>query len=305
MDDDDVDISDELSNMERLLSKEPREIGDSAPEISTEPDEDDDEKKTHAEKKRERGEIFKALQAQRDETVRTQEQLRAIQQQNQSLQQQLQQRPQQQGVSPRARLDNLYDQMEQLERAYAGEVASNGGKEDPDTQREYKRRYHLMQEEKFLIMRQATESQPPDSTQTAYEVIQRQNAARNPDIYGNQRHLKWASARYQLLAEEYQDDQGRPTVDAEQLHDHVMKEARKKFGLTRSSVSEEPSRASRRRHSSTAGGTGASQPKRSIRMIPEFQAMADAAYSHIEDRAERHKAWARGPGAELVKSKER
>ena len=305
---DDVDISDELRTMDSLLEKrkEPRTIDDVSgdrDELSTEP-EPDEEAKDRNDRRRDRGKVIEALEESRNQAAQMDERFGRLEQQNNALRSQLEQRsrPQQQQAGPRQKLDGLYRQMEDLNGRFEAHVMANGGKADPDTQKEFTERYRHMEEERYLIMNAATQQpQAQAPAQTAQQVVQEQNRMRNGDVYDGGRNQRWANAQYGLLAAEYSDANGNLTVDPQDLHNHVMGLTRKKFGIQRRGLDGGPTKSQRSRHSGRSSGpaNGEAGPK-TIRMTPAYRAMADAAYPEIDDSAKRHKKWAVEVGSRLV-----
>lgn len=296
--DDDDDISAELSNMERLLDKEPaHEVDDLQDErFSTEPDEPE-EKLSRDEKKRQRLGILQSLREKDNENAVLRDRLEALE--RRPPQRAEPQQPQQSGPPPlRAFLDNVSHQQDVLAKAYLQEQGN--GSLTPEREQHYRQQHRYLDEQKaFAIAKSAQE--PVDTGQQAIQAIQRANMARNADVYGNEQVRRWAGAQYALLEAEYTQPNGQLRVDPQELHDLVMKQARRKFRIERSGVSE-PSQADRRRHSGSSRSASPAGPQRNtIVMKKEYKEMADVAYSHIKDEKERYRTWAREVGSELRK----
>ena len=298
----DVDISSEMEEMENLLSNDSKDIDDLRIE---EADDDGEEvdiepKKSRKEQRKERGELWTAYQAEREARIRaeTAERLRA-QQQGQMAE--LLRRPepqQQQGPHPvRQRLDALYAQQENLNSQY--EEAQRSGSLTPQQAAEMRREHRLLNEQvqATIAMARAPRQEQQDPAALAREAVKAQNYARNRDVYDNQRAIRWAEGQFIQREAELTDADGNFRGDPQDLHDLVMAEARKKFGMRRDDR-REPTRAERRRHESQGRAGREGTGKKTVRMGREQRQMADALYPDLEP-AERYKKWAREVGVDL------
>lgn len=111
-----------------------------------------------------------------------------------------------------------------------------------------------------------------------------------PQVYANQGAIRWANAQYNLRVAE-------GGQDSTPLAEEVMRDAMVRYNL---GTPPGASDAERRRHISIGKGAGAggNGKPRTIAMTKEYNAMADAAYSHVKDEKTRRAKWAQevGPG---------
>jgi hypothetical protein len=107
--------------------------------------------------------------------------------------------------------------------------------------------------------------------------------------------LRYAQGEYlRLIAK------GRPASG--ETFEQSLREAEREFRLGSTDVSE--SQRSKFTSASGGGGGGGGGP-RTIKMTPERKKMADAAYSHIKNEAERYTKWAKVHGPKILEREKR
>jgi hypothetical protein len=195
-------------------------------------------------------------------------------------------------------MDKVYDDQELLVSAYNAAAARKGGM-TPEERADFSRRGREIEQRKINVAARkmlAEQGYAGGKAPTAEEIIvetqRREIAQKYGDVISDQNRLRWVHGRMgQLTAEGLPDNPA--TLD------RAMNEARRKFGLGGNAP---PSNAEKQRLAGIprGGGMSSSAGDRSIVMTGEYRKLADAAYPHIKDKADRYKKWAQGPGRRLL-----
>lgn len=308
-----LDEQDDRDDVDRLLEGE---VDDPGGEIQISLDDDGDEPgddeqpKTRREKKRERGELWSALEEQRRENQTLREQVGELRGLAQSihpaaLQSYLlgnngQAKPVDETQSE---LDQIYEQQQNLSQLYY----ANSDKLTQQDRERIAGQARKLEERRveLLVKKQGAGQAPPVdprqvASQTAALVVRTQNEGRYPDVYGDETLLRAANQRYHELKAKYtevgRDGRTRLTRSPQQIHDQAMDETRARSGNGARSDSD--------RHLFTAGRRGGGKSAKStktVKMGPTEKTLARALYPDLPEK-EAYVKWAKGPGRRAAES---
>lgn len=298
-------MSTNKDELEDLLQTEhetaPDEPIDDPEEVEIPVDDEPEESapKTRAERRKERGKLFKALMDSEKQKAALEARLARLEGVAQAVTSQAP-RPEQQAdplellhseyISHRNRIQGEYEAL-----AAAGNLTDD---KRENLQRDLDSLELQRKKAEINIIRQQAGPQM-DPQQVIKRAIQTQLAAKYPQVYANQRAVRYAGAVYEQIKLQNTDANGNPTIPPEEIHRMAMDQTMKDLGID-SGKRSAPTAPRHKFHGQGKGAAGGKSGPRTVRMTKENRLMADALYSHIPDEQERYKRWAKEVGSKLA-----
>lgn len=191
-------------------------------------------------------------------------------------------------------LTEIYDQQMHLQM----QVEALGNKITKEQVDHYTREARKLDTRKNeLIAERVQKRSAPQQGQLEHQANLQAMRMQFPDVYQHPEALRWSRGRYEQLVAKNAKLEGMEGIRA------ALDDARKEYGLRR----DPPTEGERARYAGVSRGGGAAPggPPTKIKMTKAQMKMADAAYGHVKDKAQRYKMWAQKAGRRLAEGGQR